>query len=329
VAWGQKLIHIPSRWVQSHLPHTPPLLLSLSKLHCAYPFQEHAYKVKPGRLAFQRSWRGVRCAQKTREAGLEAACCGSWRQIMERCFLISLCSPAHVPHSCDLFSENTLEFDRPLCWPASQLTPFAIQEMIKQVTVFTTRAVKDAFCEGDRQVSNLGQQTAQSADAPGFCTRPCRALGLSTRPLNGVDFCAHPAQSWCIAVDVRCFWSWDSAYVPQSPGPHAQGRLPCPRVAAGAEGSKLRRPSPRPQVPDVLGQRASPGKPACCGAVVKGRHTLCLMYLPSISFLHLEQWDPSWGGGGSRFHFSDRSPLDYQGWVSGHCLALSLLHSCS
>lgn len=45
-------------------------------------------------------------------------------------------------HSCDLFSEHTLEFDRLSGWPFSQLKPFAIWRMTKPVTISTKTAVK-------------------------------------------------------------------------------------------------------------------------------------------------------------------------------------------
>lgn len=123
---------------------------------------------------------------------------GSPRQLVEMCLLISSCCSTSGLRSWDLFSEH-FGIRQTRLPPASQLNPFAIWLMIKRVMVYTERAVKDAVCEQDRQVSKPEQQTVQSAEpqvgsakSPGFQIQcplqrelksvcaPCLALSLSS-----------------------------------------------------------------------------------------------------------------------------------------------------
>lgn len=181
-------------------PHAAPLPRLADPVHT--PSQEHTYQTvecaripeEPGAGAHwargnpRSTWRNKRWGGRLS---------GSPRQLVEMCLLISSCCSTSRLRSWDLFSEH-FGIRQTRLPPASQLNPFAIWLMIKRVMVYTERAVKDAVCEQDRQVSKPEQQTVQSAEpqigsakSPGFQIQcplqrelksvcaPCLALSLS------------------------------------------------------------------------------------------------------------------------------------------------------
>lgn len=140
-------------------PHAAPLLRFADPVHT--PSQEHTYQTVERARIPEEPGAGAHWAPRKPKKHVEKQTVGrpslrvptAARQLVEMCLLISSCCSTSRLRSWDLFSEHFGIRQTRLPPAASQLNPLAIWLMIKRVMVYTERAVKDAVCEQDRQVS--------------------------------------------------------------------------------------------------------------------------------------------------------------------------------